>query len=464
MIRVGTGARLMLATLVVTSLALAVLGSSMLWALASADLHQLRRQAGQQALSAALLASVPGRGSQHLSANDPGMVSGAAGTSLYLQVSSGGRVVQRSANLGGRTLPVTLPRPSPVRWGRVPLWGLSAPIGHVGGVAVLLAKAPVTLDGRPTADAVEAAVPLTGLAAAVDLVGAGLVRVGILLMLLAVLAMSALAALTFRRLGRLERRVWRIQSGSDLAQRLPVEGPEDEVRSLARAFNQMLDRLEASFVRQGTAVAHASHQLRTPLAAALGYADLLERWGMDDPNLAREGLRVIREQLTTLRDRLSAVLRLSAWNGDPNVHLETIDLARFLDEWTAAQPGPVTVAPGQGTQRLRADPDLMREALDTLRDNITRHAGPNVKAVLGWTVVDGGRTVALSLRDFGPGFAPEVLDRPFRPFAPGPASTGTGLGMSLVAAVARAHGGRVEASNAPDGGAVVRLFLPVGEL
>ncbi|MCL6596346.1 MAG: HAMP domain-containing protein [Firmicutes bacterium] len=462
MIRLGTATRLALATALLTVLALFALGGATLWSLAQGSLQAAQRLAMDQARSAAAMASTPARAAQELSLDDPGMVAAATGTSLFLQVSDGNRIVQRSANLGRERLPLRPPAVRALRWGRIPLWGLNVPLARVDGQPVVVVRAAVLHDGHPSAAAVEAAVPLAGVLSALDLVGSGLVRVGLVVMLLSTGAILGITGAAFRRLRRLERQVWRIHSGVDLGRRLPLDGPQDEVRSLAQAFNQMLDRLESSFHRQEIVVAHASHQLRTPLAAALGYADLLRRWGHENPAIVREGVEAIRSQLETLRKRLDAVLRLSAQSGDPDVHLQGIHLASFIQEWAQAESPAVTVRPGP-TLVLRADPDLLREALDTLRDNVRQHGGNGPEAEVSWRWEGGRSRVAIELRDHGPGFPPQVLKDPFRPFNPGPNSHGTGLGLSLVAAVARSHGGIAEVANATDGGAVVRIVLPVRE-
>jgi signal transduction histidine kinase len=117
--------------------------------------------------------------------------------------------------------------------------------------------------------------------------------------------------------------------------------------------------------------------------------------------------------------------------------------------------------------RLQADPDRLRQAVDNLLDNATRHAAPGGVVELSATTPRPG-TVAVAVADDGPGFPPEFLPHAFERFHRAEASRsrdvgGAGLGLSIVLAIARAHAGCVVAANRPDGGAVVTIELPLSQ-
>lgn len=109
------------------------------------------------------------------------------------------------------------------------------------------------------------------------------------------------------------------------------------------------------------------------------------------------------------------------------------------------------------------DPDRIREAVDNLIDNALRFAPPGTAIVLTASAV--GRDVVVGISDDGPGFPADYLPHAFERFrrpdsGRARADGGAGLGLAIVSAIARAHGGRAAAANRPDGGAVVTLELP----
>jgi signal transduction histidine kinase len=150
------------------------------------------------------------------------------------------------------------------------------------------------------------------------------------------------------------------------------------------------------------------------------------------------------------------------------VRAEPVDLRALLARSAdAARPRAaaaglrcrVTVPAGLTAQ---ADPDRIRQAIDNLVDNAIRFAPPGSEIEV--SAAAAGADVSVTVADAGPGFPPDYLPRAFERFArpePGQArGQGAGLGLAIVAAIARAHGGSAVAANRPDGGAVVTLTLP----
>jgi two-component system, OmpR family, sensor kinase len=283
-------------------------------------------------------------------------------------------------------------------------------------------------------------------------------------LLLASLAGYALAGATLRPVEAMRTRAAEISTTVE-GRRLPEPDGDDEIARLARTLNEMLARLEAGLERERRFVAEASHELRTPLAslraelelalrrprspeelrAALASAaeetDRLAALAEDLLVLARsdEGaLRIEREPLAAEELFESVAGRFAARAGDAGLSLEVV-----------APPG----------LRAVGDRTRLEQALGNLVDNAVRHGGGTVR--LGATRADGA--VSLSVSDTGPGFAPEVLPHAFERFTRADrarSSGGAGLGLAIVAAIARAHGGTATARNLPDGGAEVTLVVP----
>ena len=274
--------------------------------------------------------------------------------------------------------------------------------------------------------------------------------------------------LGLRPLREIEQTATAITAG-DLSHRVEVDNERTEVGRVGHAINEMLGRIEASDVRLRRFVADASHELRTPLAAVRAYAELFSRGAQSRPeDLARSMSGITREaeRMSVLVEDLLLLARLD--EGRPlereRVQLdqlvgEAVDTARALDP---ERPVELEVHPVV----VLGDRDSLRQIVDNLLSNIRSHTPPGspARVVVGR---EGGRAV-IEVSDTGPGLTTEELDRIFERFyrADGSrsrASGGVGLGLSIVAAVARAHGGSVSARSEAGQGATFRIELPAAE-
>lgn len=256
-------------------------------------------------------------------------------------------------------------------------------------------------------------------------------------------------------------------SASEPGRRLPVPTTGDEVARLGETLNRMLDRLEEASERERRFVDDASHELRTPLANLKAELDLALRRSRTPEELER-ALRSASEEsdrLARLADDLLVLAR--ADRGRLPVRRERVEIARAVAGSVDAFAVPagdrgvaieVRVPPG-----LRAEVDelRLRQALGNLLENALRHTPRGGRVTIEAEQRDGALRV--EVRDTGEGFPPGSLPGVFEAFARPDASRsdgGAGLGLAIVRAVAEAHGGVVEASNAPGGGAAVVLTIP----
>jgi two-component system, OmpR family, sensor histidine kinase MprB len=267
----------------------------------------------------------------------------------------------------------------------------------------------------------------------------------------AVVARTALGPI-----GRFTRRTEALSQRLDLSQRMEVAGGE-ELGRLARSFNATLDALERSLESQRQLVADASHELRTPISSLRANIQTLEH-AAQLPEGEREALRAdIIEELDELTALVGDVVEL-ARGAAPD---EALDDVR-LDHLAAALVERARRRAGERAElQLRAEPTLVRgeperisRAVSNLLDNAVKWSprGGLVEVELA----DG----VLTVRDHGPGFDAADLPRVFeRFFRSGEARgrPGSGLGLAIVRQAAEAHGGSVEAANAPGGGAMLRV-------
>ena len=252
--------------------------------------------------------------------------------------------------------------------------------------------------------------------------------------------------------------------------RIEVPEAEDELRMLALTVNAMLDRMEAAFVRQGQFAQDASHELRTPLAALQGNADLLARWGKDDPSVRNQCIAAIQRQVNYMHHLVESLLFLArSGAGEKMLRREDISLEDFfaevLEERRALDPGHhYTLRLDAGLKQLRADPTLLRQLLLILMDNAAKYTpgGGGIHLI----AEKDGNVVRLSLRDEGCGVPEEQLDKIFERFyrvdkARARQTGGTGLGLSIAQTIVELHGGTISAQNSPEGGLCVSAVLPV---
>jgi signal transduction histidine kinase len=282
-------------------------------------------------------------------------------------------------------------------------------------------------------------------------------------LLLASLIGYLVAAGALRPVERMRLRAAAI-SARRLSERLPVSGSGDEVARLGETLNQMLARLEAALKRERSFVADASHELRTPLALLRAEVEL----AIDRPRsrtelkAALESVGEETERLSQLADALLLLARLD--EGVLPIHAEPGSLDDLLHEIVArverrlGAAGRTIEVEGHGL-RIWADRARLQQALSNLVENGLRYgAGP-----IQLFAVDQGTSIELHVTDCGPGFQADFLPVAFERFTR-PQETrsqpGAGLGLAIVAAVAKAHGGTVAAANRPEGGADVWLSLP----
>ena len=283
------------------------------------------------------------------------------------------------------------------------------------------------------------------------------IGVGIAVALGAFVTRRAVAPVT-----RLTVAAERVTLTSDLGLRIDVPESNDELSRLARTFNAMLEALEGSVASQRRLVADASHELRTPLTSVRTNIDLLVSGRVTDPHELERLTADVRSQLEELSLLVRDLLDL-ARGGEPIAERVPVRLDHVVEDaieraerlWPSA-----TFKVHAEPTEVVGDPALLGRAVSNLLENAAKHGGSS--GVVDVDVRDG----RVEIRDHGPGFdhadLPHVFDRFYR--APAARRTpGSGLGLAIVRQVVEAHGGRVSASNAPDGGAIVGFELPVAD-
>jgi len=283
-----------------------------------------------------------------------------------------------------------------------------------------------------------------------------------LALLIASLAGYGLAAAALRPVEAMRRQAEAVSAKEP--GRLPVPAARDEISRLATTLNEMLGRLEAAFEHERRFVADASHELRTPLSMLRTELELALRRPRSHDELEAAVRSAAQEvdRLSLLAEDLLLLARSD--QGALPVRPERVrvdDLFATVEERFAprARERGHEVAVHPTSAFVDADPVRVAQALANLVDNALLHGDGAVDLF----AVERDDVVELHVTDAGAGFPAGFLQLAFNRFSRADdarSRRGSGLGLSIVALIAQAHGGSVGAANRPDGGADVWLAVP----
>ena len=250
----------------------------------------------------------------------------------------------------------------------------------------------------------------------------------------------------------------------DLHRRLPLRGNGDEIDRLGQSFNKMLGRLERSFEQQKQFVADASHELRTPLMVIRGHADILQRWGSEDPAVTRDSAKAISEEVSTMSKLVDNLLILA--REDCTLTLDRLNLSELIVDGTAGLPylqGLNLTYTLKPDIYIVGDAIYLKQVLRIILENASKYVQPGGEVRL--SLSEQQQTVHLAISDNGPGIPPEDLENIFARFyrvdkARSRTVPGHGLGLSIAKRIVDQHGGRIWAENVEPQGALFNIELP----
>jgi two-component system, OmpR family, sensor kinase len=321
-----------------------------------------------------------------------------------------------------------------------------------------------------------------------------LIDLGVSLIVLAALAGvgAAIVRASLRPLVEIEQTARAIAAG-DLTRRVPERDPGTEVGRLGRALNTMLAQIESAFGARAASeasarrsedrmrrfVADASHELRTPLTTIRGFAELYRQGAARDPAELDRLMRRIEDQAARMGLLVEDLLLLARLDTERPLDHQPVDLlalaAEAVNDARAVAPDRriELVLGGDGGDHdsvlvVLGDDRRLRQVLANLVNNALTHtpAGSPIEVRVGTSTLDGRPGVAVEIVDHGPGLAPEQAERVFERFyradpARSPADGGSGVGLSIVAALVAVHGGTVAVDSVPGRGARFRVVLPL---
>ncbi len=267
------------------------------------------------------------------------------------------------------------------------------------------------------------------------------------------------------RMGSVSRTV----AGGDLSRRFRGRAGSSDVRTLAKSFNHMIDRLEASLRTQQQFSADAAHELRTPLTALGGSVELL-LLGADegDPRRTQKVLRSMHLEIERLTRLVNDLLQLARMDSQAPLQRQVMDVSALATEVAAElrliTPNTPVELLSDGPLWVQGDHDRLKQVLLNIGDNALKFTSAGGRITI--TVGRAGDHVRIRVIDTGPGIAAEDLAHVFDRFyrsdrSRARSSGGMGLGLAIAKVIVDAHRGTITASSTPGHGATFTVSLPL---
>ena len=266
-------------------------------------------------------------------------------------------------------------------------------------------------------------------------------------------------------------------AGGDLSRRVDRAEPETEVGRLGAALNVMLGQIEEAFSERRDSedrlrrfVADASHELRTPLTSIRGYAELFRQGAAERPEDLAVAMRRIEEEaarMGVLVDDLLLLARLDQGRPLERAPVDLVEVASdAVSDARAVAPARVITFDHDGPVVVEGDEGRLRQVVANLLDNAHLHTPADAPVHVRVATDHAHHTAVLEVADEGEGMEKETAARVFERFFRGDASRnrskgGSGLGLSIVAAIAEAHGGSASVDSAVGQGTTFRVAVPL---
>lgn len=253
-----------------------------------------------------------------------------------------------------------------------------------------------------------------------------------------------------------------------LDEQISVDSSQEELKGLASAINQMLDRINNSYQSQVQFVSDASHELRTPISVIQGYVSLLDRWGKKDEKTLQESIDAIKGETQNMKELVEQLLFLARGDNETiQLHKESFDVCEVIHEITREAE---LIDENHNFQMdlqcqafIDADKQLIKQAIRILVDNSIKYTPEGEKIIL--RVSKDDKSVRITVQDSGIGIPAENLSRIFDRFYRSDESRarktgGSGLGLSIAQWIIERHGSYFEVLSRIDIGTRVTIVVP----
>lgn len=292
----------------------------------------------------------------------------------------------------------------------------------------------------------------------------------LLLMALPVLLLSFLFSLlltknTIKPVTKITRAA-QTMTTENLDGQLPLTGRGDEIDELSKTFNDLFRRIKADFDRERQFSSDVSHELNTPLTVISGQANLLLRWGKDNPEQLEKSLNAIKNESKSMHaiiENLLQISRIESGRIKPQVCEVDVNelLARVSEEIKTFAAGAKVEVECQAGLKIQTDAEMLHQVLTVLVSNSSKFAGGECTVKLSAGQAEDGR-IMICESDDGPGISEEALTHVFERFyradeAHTRVAGGSGLGLAIAKTLCEALGAEITAGNVEPHGALFTL-------
>lgn len=255
-----------------------------------------------------------------------------------------------------------------------------------------------------------------------------------------------------------------------LSRRIEVTGADDEFDLLASTLNQMIDRIQISAEAQKKFISNASHELRTPIAVIKGYAQLLTRWGHENPAILKESAEAINMEIEAIQSLLEDLLLMTRVDSKlTDLKVEELNISTLLQQ---SMKDNRILYPDRsfslsqeadGEPAMMGDQWLLKAMLRIFTENANKYS-PMDRPV-DYILQRDGENLILKIADHGEGIADLHKEKVFQRFyrvdeARSREKGGAGLGMAIAKKIITLHKGSVKIEDTPKGGATISITLP----
>ena len=256
---------------------------------------------------------------------------------------------------------------------------------------------------------------------------------------------------------------------NNLGRRIKVTDSNDELQGLAKTFNHMLNRIQTGFEQQRRFVADASHELRTPITVISGYADMLDRWGKQDPAALNEGIGAIKSEASNMYGLIEKLLFLARADQSKQVINKVAVamgplIADIVQETRLIAPSHQIELRNNDSATVHADPASIKEMLRIFIENSIKYTPEG--GTISIISQKAGHHLDITIQDTGIGIPTEdqskIFDRFYRVDKSRSKTTGgTGLGLSIARWIAEQHSSSIQLTSKPGMGTTVIVVIPL---
>ncbi|MFA9398387.1 MAG: ATP-binding protein [Clostridiaceae bacterium] len=256
---------------------------------------------------------------------------------------------------------------------------------------------------------------------------------------------------------------------SELDKRVDLKGSQDELKDLAKTFNNLLDKIKVFYEKQTNFVSDASHELRTPIAVIQGYANMLNRWGKDDKEVLNESIAAINEESHNMKNLVENLLFLA--RSDKNTQIVEMDyfyinnlIDELIKETRLIDTHHQIINNFNQEIMIFGDYKLIKEALRIFIDNSLKYTKSG--GFIDINLLKKNNKAIISIEDNGVGIDKEDLPHIFDRFYRADKSRtkekrGTGLGLSIAKWIILKHKGSIEVQSTVNKGTKINIFLEI---